>query len=92
MAVRLAFAISTCVEADILLMDEWLSAGDAEFNEKAQRRLRAVVDRAKILVLVSHDPALIRGNCNQIMSLAHGKLVSLESVQTVPAALCEPAA
>jgi lipopolysaccharide transport system ATP-binding protein len=92
MAVRLAFAISTCVDADILLMDEWLSAGDAEFNEKAQRRLRAVVDRAKILVLVSHDPALIRGNCNQIMTLAHGKLVSLESVETAPAALCEPAA
>jgi lipopolysaccharide transport system ATP-binding protein len=92
MAMRLAFAISTCVDADILLMDEWLSAGDAEFNEKAQRRLRDVVDRAKILVLVSHDPALIRGNCNKIMRLAHGNLASVESVETATAALYEPAA
>jgi len=92
MAMRLAFAISTCVDAEILLMDEWLSAGDAEFNEKAQRRLRAIVDRAKILVLVSHDAALIRGNCNTIMTLDHGKLISLESVETTPAASCEPVA
>lgn len=78
MAMRLAFAIATCARADILLMDEWLSAGDAAFTEKAQRRLRELVDQAKILVLASHDPALIKGNCNKIMQLAHGELVSVE--------------
>jgi len=92
MAMRLAFAISTCVRADILLMDEWLSTGDAEFTAKAQLRLRDVVDRAKILVLASHDPVLIRGNCNSMMTLSHGKLVSIEPLETAPAALHEPVA
>jgi lipopolysaccharide transport system ATP-binding protein len=80
MAMRLAFSISTAVSADILLMDEWLSAGDAEFSEKARRRINEVVSRARILVLASHDDSLIRSNCNKIMNLSHGELVSLETV------------
>jgi lipopolysaccharide transport system ATP-binding protein len=80
MAMRLAFAISTCVSADILLMDEWLSVGDADFAEKARARLNSVVDRAKILVLASHDEALIRSNCNKIMRLSHGALSGIESL------------
>jgi lipopolysaccharide transport system ATP-binding protein len=80
MAMRLAFSISTCVQADILLMDEWLSVGDAEFSEKAKARLAALVGRAKILVLASHDESLIRANCNKIMRLSHGELVAVEAV------------
>jgi lipopolysaccharide transport system ATP-binding protein len=80
MAMRLAFAISTCVSADILLMDEWLSVGDHEFAEKAKGRLAALVKGAKILVLASHDESLIRANCNKIMRLSHGELTSLEVV------------
>jgi lipopolysaccharide transport system ATP-binding protein len=79
MAVRLAFAVSTCVTADILLMDEWLSVGDESFQMKARERLRNLVDQAKILVLASHDESLIRSNCNKIMRLSHGELESLES-------------
>ncbi len=79
MAVRLAFAVSTCVTADILLMDEWLSVGDESFQSKARERLRKLVDQAKILVLASHDEALIRSNCNKIMRLSHGDLISFES-------------
>ncbi len=78
MAMRLAFAISTCVSAEILLMDEWLSAGDAEFTGKAKQRLMDIVDQAKILVLASHDEKLIRSNCNMIMRLSHGSLISME--------------
>jgi len=78
MAMRLAFAISTCVSADILLMDEWLSVGDHAFSEKAKSRLAALVKGAKILVLASHDESLIRANCNKIMRLSHGSLTSLE--------------
>ena len=78
MAVRLAFAVSTCVTADILLMDEWLSVGDESFQVKARERLRNLVDQAKILVLASHDESLIRSNCNKIMRLSHGKLISFE--------------
>ncbi len=75
MAMRLAFAISTSVAADIVLMDEWLSVVDQEFSAKAQRRLRQMVDNAKILVLASHDPALLAANCNRIIRLEHGKIV-----------------
>jgi lipopolysaccharide transport system ATP-binding protein len=75
MAMRLAFAISTCISADIILMDEWLSVGDREFSVKAQQRLRQMVDSAKILVLASHDPALLEANCSRIIRLDHGKLV-----------------
>lgn len=80
MAMRLAFAISTCVPADIVLMDEWLSVGDSTFTEKAQRRLRGLVDRAKILVLASHSDAMIRENCNKIMRLEHGKIMGIERI------------
>jgi lipopolysaccharide transport system ATP-binding protein len=87
MAMRLAFSISTSVSADILIMDEWLSAGDASFTEKAQSRMSAIVSKAKILVLASHDDKLIRKNCNRLMHLNHGQMVRLEAL---PAS--EPAA
>ncbi|MGH8185196.1 MAG: ABC transporter ATP-binding protein, partial [Steroidobacteraceae bacterium] len=51
MAMRLAFAVSTSVPADIILMDEWLSVGDAEFSGKAKERLSRMLDQAKVLVL-----------------------------------------
>ena len=82
MAMRLEFAISTSISADIILMDEWLSVGDAAFSEKAQQRLRVVLDQAKILVLASHNEQLIRHNCNKIMRLDHGDLVGLETLNT----------
>lgn len=78
MQVRLAFAVATCVTADVLLMDEWLSVGDESFQARAKDRLRKLVDRAKILVLASHDESLIRSNCNKIMRLSHGELESFE--------------
>jgi lipopolysaccharide transport system ATP-binding protein len=80
MVMRLAFAISTCISADIILMDEWLSVGDAAFREKAQQRLQRMLDQAKILVLASHDERLIRDNCNRILRLDHGRLVGDERV------------
>ncbi len=84
MAMRLAFAISTSVSADIILMDEWLSAGDASFSEKAQRRLKTLLSQAKILVLASHDESLISKNCNKIVRLDHGALVALGGANQVP--------
>lgn len=81
MSMRLAFAISTCMSADVILMDEWLSVGDAAFRQKAQQRLRKLLDQAKILVLASNDEALIRANCNKIMRLDHGKVIGFEDVK-----------
>lgn len=80
MWMRLAFAISTSVPADIILMDEWLSVGDVSFTSKAEQRLAEMVGRAKILVLASHDEKLIKKNCNKIIHLDHGRLVRLQTV------------
>jgi len=75
MLMRLAFSISTSVQADILLMDEWLSVGDAEFTEKAEKRMKDVVSKSGILVLASHSPELIARECNKVVRLEHGRLV-----------------
>ncbi len=80
MAMRLAFAVSTSVSADIILMDEWLNVGDPSFAEKAQGRLARLLDRAKILVLASNDERMIRRNCNRMLRLDHGEMVSLEHI------------
>jgi ABC-type polysaccharide/polyol phosphate transport system ATPase subunit len=79
MAMRLAFAVSTSVSADIVLMDEWLSVGDASFAKKAQERLNRVIEQAKILVIASHDENLIRNNCNRVLRLEHGRLAAAET-------------
>jgi lipopolysaccharide transport system ATP-binding protein len=75
MAMRLAFAVSTSVRADIILMDEWLSVGDEVFAEKSKTRLAELVDQAKILVLASHSPEVIRENCSKVIRLEHGRIV-----------------
>jgi ABC-type polysaccharide/polyol phosphate transport system ATPase subunit len=74
MFLRLAFAISTSVEPEILIMDEMISAGDAQFIEKAERRLREVVDKANILALASHDMNVIQAICNKVVWLEHGSI------------------
>jgi lipopolysaccharide transport system ATP-binding protein len=79
MSMRLAFAISTSVPADIILMDEWLSVGDEQYSSKAQARLRELLEQAKILVLASHEPGLIRATCNRVIRLEHGRLVEQRS-------------
>lgn len=77
MMMRLAFSISTSVQADILLMDEWLSVGDAEFTEKAEQRMKDVVAKSGILVLASHSPKLIEKECNRVIHMEHGRIVEL---------------
>ena len=85
MAMRLAFAISKTVDADIILMDEWLNVGDDRFSHRAQERLKGLLDRAKILVLASHNLDLIRKNCNKVIRLEHGKITSIESADSLQA-------
>lgn len=80
MAMRLAFAVSTSVPADIILMDEWLSVGDGDFVGKSKQRLAKLLDQAKILVLATHDESLIRSICNKVVRLDHGSVVGIESV------------
>jgi lipopolysaccharide transport system ATP-binding protein len=72
MQARLAFAAATSVEADVLLMDEWIAVGDAEFQKLAHKRLLKLVERAGILVLASHDLDLLRLYCNKVVRLEGG--------------------
>lgn len=72
MQARLAFAVATAVEADVLLMDEWIAVGDAQFQKIAHRRLLSLMERAGILVLASHDIELIRLYCNKVMVMKGG--------------------
>jgi lipopolysaccharide transport system ATP-binding protein len=74
MAMRLAFSIATCVNADIILMDEWLSVGDAEFVDKAKVKLSEMINQANIVVLASHNIDLIKSHCNKIYQINHGKM------------------
>ena len=75
MLMRLAFSITTSVRADILLMDEWLSVGDAEFRQQAEQRIRAMVSQSGILVIASHSAELIARECTRVIELAHGVVV-----------------
>lgn len=75
MRARLAFAISTSVEPDILLLDEGIGAGDAAFLEKANRRLEEFIHRTGILVLASHSEALARTWCRTGLLLNKGRIV-----------------
>lgn len=86
MQMRLAFAVSTCVEAEVLLMDEWISVGDAGFQEKAAERLNNLIKTTPILVIATHSPALVNKVCNRKIELQHGRLVSDEQVALSSAA------
>jgi lipopolysaccharide transport system ATP-binding protein len=71
MHMRLGFAVSTTVPADIILMDEWLSVGDRDFLIKAEKRLHDYIQKSSILVLASHSEDLISKLTNQTLRLDH---------------------
>ena len=74
MVVRLGFALATAIRPQILLMDEWILAGDAEFIDRAQLRLEAMVRGADILVLSTHDMRIVREWCSRVVWLDQGNL------------------
>ncbi len=69
MFVRLAFAMVTEVCPEILILDEWLSAGDMFFMEKASQRMEQLADSAQIMVLATHSPELALQWCNKALVL-----------------------
>jgi lipopolysaccharide transport system ATP-binding protein len=83
MHLRLAFAVSTIVRPQILLMDEWLSVGDEGFKAKAEKRLNELVASTRILVLASHSRDLVTHTCNRLIWLEHGKIRMDGPVQEV---------
>lgn len=83
MHLRLAFAVATIIRPEILLMDEWLSVGDASFNDKAEERLTNLVKSSRILVIASHSRELIEKICNRVVWLEHGRLKMISSPQEI---------
>lgn len=76
MVLRLAFAISTSTQPEILLMDEWMSVGDEKFKNKAEKRLEEFVDKAGILVMATHDHGLAERVCSKSIYLEHGCIIN----------------
>ncbi len=74
MHMRLAFGVSTMIRPDILLMDEWLSVGDQQFQALAEERLNNLIERSNILVIASHSRQLIERCCTRVLWLEHGNL------------------
>ncbi len=75
MRARLGFAIATSVDPDILLLDEVLATGDADFRAKSKARVIELVRAAKGIVLVTHDMSWVTEYCNRALLLEHGTLI-----------------
>jgi lipopolysaccharide transport system ATP-binding protein len=83
MAIRLAFAIATAMQPQILLMDEWFMAGDASFLQKAEARLASLVSGADIMVIATHDMSIARRWCTRAIRLDAGRIVADGPVEQV---------
>ena len=83
MRMRLAFAVSTSVAPDILLIDEGIGAGDAAFLEKASQRLKLFTEQVSIIVLSSHSEDLIRKMCNKALLMEHGRVIGAGKTEDV---------
>ena len=86
MMLRLAFAIATVRDPEILLLDEVVGVGDLAFFEKAFRRLQGIIRRSQILFLASHIDDILRKVCNKALWLDHGKLAQYGEFEKVIAA------
>jgi ABC-type polysaccharide/polyol phosphate transport system ATPase subunit len=76
MMLRLAFAVTTSIQPEILIMDELIAVGDASFIEKATQRIRTLIAKANIFVLASHDEHTLRQFCNRAIWLNRGELAA----------------
>ena len=74
MMMRLAFSIATVVNPDILIVDEILAVGDANFQEKSRKRMLELMGGGTTVLFVSHDLKQIRDMCNRVVWLEHGEI------------------
>lgn len=81
MRLRLAFGIATCMESDILIIDEVIGVGDQSFMEKAQNRMKDLIHKCQILILTSHSTQILHHFCNKSMILNQGKCVYFGSLE-----------
>ncbi|MEM6532636.1 MAG: ABC transporter ATP-binding protein [Myxococcota bacterium] len=80
MYVRLAFAVAAHLPSDILLVDEVLAVGDAEFQKKCLGKMSAVAESGRTILFVSHNLASVQRLCDRLLVLEHGRVKSLGDV------------
>jgi lipopolysaccharide transport system ATP-binding protein len=88
MNMRLSFAVATIMSPQILLMDEWFLAGDADFMARASQRLERLVVDADILVLATHDMGIVRRWCTRVIRLGSGRIEADGTVEEVLGPTC----
>ena len=76
MKARLGFGVATAIKPDILLVDEVMAVGDADFKIRSEARIKGLLKEGTTLVLVSHSPGDIRKYCNRAIKLEHGRVVA----------------
>lgn len=75
MAVRLAFSVSVHLKADVILLDEVWAVGDADFQKKSLRKMHELITQGTTVVMVSHDPHIVKRFCTRTIELSKGRLV-----------------
>jgi homopolymeric O-antigen transport system ATP-binding protein len=83
MVARLAFAIATTIEADIVLLDEVLAVGDASFRERCEARIDAFHQKGATIVLVSHDLTSVKSLCSRAAWVDAGRVRAIGAVSDV---------
>lgn len=83
MVARLAFSVATVVVPEVLIVDEVLAVGDAEFQEKSRRRMMELMGGGTTVLFVSHNMEQIREMCNRVVWLDHGSVVNFDVAEAI---------
>jgi ABC-type polysaccharide/polyol phosphate transport system ATPase subunit len=83
MVARLGFAVATDIPPEVLIIDEVLAVGDAEFQQKSAARIREFRENGSTILVVSHSPTSIKALCNRALWLEHGKIRLMGPVDDV---------
>lgn len=80
---RLTFSVSACIQPELLLLDEVFSVGDAHFKAKSAKRIEAMINSDKSVIMISHDTGAIEKNCEHALWLHQGKMMMLGDAKNV---------
>lgn len=83
MMMRLAFSIATVVQPEVLIVDEILAVGDADFQEKSKKRMMELMDGGTTVLMVSHTISQIRELCNKVLWIEHGRVCNFGEAKEI---------
>ena len=78
---RLAFAIASLVQPDILVLDEVLSVGDGAFRKKSEAKMREIINSGATTILVSHSLGQVQELCNKVLWLEKGQQIAFGNAE-----------